>query len=76
MCREILVGHGLDIGQPLSGERRPLQGSAVNDIVKEDGILLPDFVFFVDDFVLDGGIGLCREVWWIAPRLVKSGCRI
>jgi hypothetical protein len=44
------------IGQPLSCESGPFQGSAVDDIVEKDGILLPDLVLFVDDLVLDSGI--------------------
>jgi hypothetical protein len=53
---KVLVGQGLNIGQPLGCEGGPFQGSAVDDIVEEYGVLLPDLVLFVDDLVLDGGI--------------------
>lgn len=66
MSGKVLVGHGLHIGQPLGCEGGPFQSSTVDDVVQEDGILLPDLVLFVDDLVLDGGVadstGLGGEV--------------
>ena len=55
----------LDVGKPLSGEGRPFECAAVHDVVEENAVLLPYFVFFVDDLVvgdlLVGIIGLGRD---------------
>lgn len=42
------------VGQPLSGERWPLESVRHDQVVEERSVLLPDFVFLVDDSLLDG----------------------
>lgn len=52
MGGEGLIGDSLNIGQPLAGQRGPVKGATVHDIIEEDSILLPYLVLFVDDFLL------------------------
>lgn len=43
----------LHIWQPLGGQGRPFERTAVHDVVKEDTVLLPDLVLLIDELVLD-----------------------
>lgn len=49
----------LDVGQPLHGERRPLERVRHDKIIEEGRVLLPCFIFVVDARLLRGlDIGL------------------
>jgi hypothetical protein len=43
----------LYVWQPLSGQGRPLERTAVHDVVQEDAVLLPDLVLLINELVLD-----------------------
>lgn len=47
-----LVGLVLHIRKPLSCQGGPVEGTAVHEVVEEDGVLLPDLVLLVDELVL------------------------
>jgi hypothetical protein len=42
----------LYVWQPLSCQGRPLERTAVHDVVQEDTVLLPDLVLLIDELVL------------------------
>lgn len=52
-ARKSSSGVRLLVWQPLRGESRPFERAAVEDVVEEDAVFLPDLVFFVDNLVLD-----------------------
>lgn len=58
------------VWEPLCGQCRPIKCSAVEDVVDEMCVLLPDFVLFIDDLGCDelGIITFYRRIDWKSER--------
>lgn len=48
-CQEPLLSH---FRKPLNGKTRPLKSMGHNQVIQKRCILLPDFIFFIDDTLL------------------------